>query len=214
MRHVDGLHGRREDHLDEGFTLVEVIVALGLLSIVATSALSLFIAAIQRADGQRERQVAVAVANDAVEKVHSVRSAVTSSTPQTSAGLTGTGQVGGLTSGRTAGEVAAAWSATSFPGKPDTRPAWDASTPAGPLALPITTSSQVGATTYTTTTLIGTCTLQTSAGGTCSLTGAGPVVQRVVVVVTWTGAGCSPTCSTSSSSLVDGHSDPTWRVTS
>jgi len=40
------------------------------------------------------------------------------------------------------------------------------------------------------------------------------VMQRVVVVVTWNGAGCSTSCSTTSSSLVDGHSDPTWRVAS
>lgn len=215
MEHVDGLDDQAgEDQTDDGFTLVEVVVALGLLSVVATSALSMFVASMEHADGQRERQVAVAVVNDAVERIHSVRSTVTSTTPQTVAGLAGTGQVGGLTSGRTPSDVATAWNATSFPGKADTRPAWDANTPAGPLAVPLSVPSQVGGTTYTTTTLVGTCTLATAAGGACSLTGSGPVVQRVVVVVTWTGAGCSPTCSATSSSLVDGHSDPTWRVAS
>ncbi|WP_194908102.1 type II secretion system protein [Quadrisphaera sp. INWT6] len=133
MGHVDGLDDQAgEAATDAGFTLVEVVVALGLLSVVATSALSMFVASMKHADGQRERQVALAVANDAVERIHSVRSTVTSATPQTVAGLEGTGQVGGLSSGRTPSDVATAWNATSFPGKADTRPAWDANTPAGP----------------------------------------------------------------------------------
>src|SRR5690349_16393564 len=62
--------GRLAVH-DEGFTLIEVVVALFLLGIVAAAGLTFFIRGMQNTSNLARTQVAVGVANQAMETVRS-----------------------------------------------------------------------------------------------------------------------------------------------
>lgn len=209
---------------DEGFTLMEVIVALSLLAIVATASLVFFVNGTRSVTSQQRSQSAIAVATNAMEQTFS-------RVPTTSA----TG-VSGLVVGRTKADVDAAWAAAgpySVPGLSDTYPAWDTATAPAPAvgtgddAVKLTTTTTQAKITYTTTTLIGTCyRVTTNPSGPCTKTGgtsagvanAGySALMRVAVLVTWPDVAgrCTPsgTCSYSTTSLIDPSSDLKWNNT-
>lgn len=209
---------------DEGFTLMEVIVALSLLAIVATASLVFFVNGTRAVTSQQRSQSAIAVATDAMEGAFS-RVATTNATG-----------VSGLVVGRTEAEVKAAWSAAgsySVPGLSDTFPAWDTATSPAPASgtgddvVKLTATTTQNRLTYTSTTLIGTCfRVTTNPSGACTKIGgtaAGvansgySALMRVAVLVTWPDVAgrCAPsgTCSYSTTSLVDPSSDLSWNNT-
>jgi prepilin-type N-terminal cleavage/methylation domain-containing protein len=207
---------REDSRLDRaresGMSLVEVIVAIAIISIVALSSASLTINGLSLSSSTGRTQVAVTIANGAMESA--------SAQPAAS-----------IYSGRTKTLVQAAFVANStipgiavVAGVNPTYPLWDTSTPIPATeALPITppTITQRG-TTYSTTILVGSC-YQPRTGGDCTRLTANPTTPpatapagyvaliRVVAVVRWPGKNCAAgICSYSATTLVDPGSDLEW----
>ncbi|TFC35937.1 type II secretion system protein [Cryobacterium sp. MDB1-18-2] len=208
------LHHARADE-STGMTLIEVIVAISIMGIIAAAAVGLSITSQSGAVAQQRQELAVTIANQAMESV-SAQSAVT----------------GALVAGRSQSNVSANWtnainSGTS--GLSDTYPAWDPGATAASVAtVPILSAPlSLSGTTYTTNILVGTCyqkSVGATAPGTCTKvagytapslpepTGWSPVL-RVMVIVRWNAGGvCSGTagCSYQTTSLVDTHIDLPW----
>ncbi|MEO8093953.1 MAG: hypothetical protein ABI632_03365 [Pseudolysinimonas sp.] len=206
---------RRAKYTSEaGLGLVEVLVAIVLITIVAAASATLVINGVATGATVERRQVAVTVASGAMESV-SAQSVATASTG-----------VSGLYTGRTYAALHAAWTANSAAaGIPQTYEVWDSTaTASSSPAVPITSSTVQAGTTYKVATLIGSC-YQPSNGGNCAkapgyLGDAPPatvpanytILIRVVVIVTWSaGKGCSGfACSYVTSTLVDPHIDLDW----
>jgi prepilin-type N-terminal cleavage/methylation domain-containing protein len=185
-------------------TLIEVLVAIVIISIVATASVSLCISGLAAAATQERRQIAVTIASSTMETI------------------SGTA-IAGLYTARTAAAVQAGWTAnSSVPGVSQTYPVWDVA-PVGSPAVPVgpTTVAQAG-TNFTVETVIGVC-FQPLAGGDCTApgataTGSVPAVPataakliRAIVIVKWTaGRSCPATCSYVSSTLIDPSTDLNW----
>ncbi len=196
---------------DVGLSLLEVIVAVALVTIVMTASATLCLTGIATASAQERRQVAVTVASGTMETVGA----------QSVARNAATG-VSGLYTGRNATAVSAAWVANaSVIGVAQTYAMSDpTATISSVPAIPITSTTTQAGTTYTVQTLIGPC-YQPKSGGDCvvvsgataSVTPSGytPLI-RVIVLVTWTaGNSCAASgCSYTTSSLVDPNSDLGW----
>ena len=199
---------------EEGFSLVEVVVALAVLGVVATSALGFFVRTLAADAALQHRETAVALAAAAMEQVRVADPAWGAAATTTS----GTDQQQGLAAGRAKAAVEAAWTASSFPEKGLTVPAWDSTATGAPPVVPITTGpTTVSDQTFTTTVLVGTCGRPRGAASaecTAAVTGSGVVLlQRVVVEVRWQAvAGACPTggCTYRTSALVDPSADATW----
>jgi prepilin-type N-terminal cleavage/methylation domain-containing protein len=200
---------------DSGMTLIEVLAAVIIIVIVALSAAGLTINGITTAAGQERQQVAVTIANGAMENI---------------SGKT----VSNLISGRCQTDVTNAFTSNSaIPGVSNTYPTWDSSATCGcptTISVPIVQSTTAIApcliaaqngTKYTITRLIGTC-YEPLAGGACSvisghLTDPGTTtgytsLLRIIVLVSWTaGSKCSATaCYYETTTLADPHAEPTW----
>ncbi len=199
---------------DEGFTLVEVVLAVVLLSSLLASLAVLFVGGVKQMGALQRRQVAVQVAAQALEAVRAV-----SSTP-------GQGGCVKLLQGR--GQVAAdaQWDGAPAALTTITDMAWTSDLCTGSIVVPwqgvpgatgtVTDPVVVGGQPYTVKTYIGTCVL-TAARSSClraaDVPGGGPTMYRVLVQVDWTGSGCtSGACSYSASTLIDTSADPTFNV--
>ncbi|MEJ5944659.1 prepilin-type N-terminal cleavage/methylation domain-containing protein [Pseudokineococcus basanitobsidens] len=198
-----------------GFSLVEVVVALGILAVVATAALGFFSRSLAAEVAVQHREAAVALANAAMEQVRVVDPAWGTATTNGA----GTQQAQGLAAGRTKAAAKAAWDASSAPEKAVTVMAWDpTATGSSTPVVPITSGpARVSDQDFTTTVLVGTCGRpRTSAAGDCTtaVTASGVVLlQRVVVEVRWKPvAGTCPAagCVYRTSALVDPNADATW----
>jgi Tfp pilus assembly protein PilV len=208
---------------ERGMGMLEIIVAVVLIMIVAASTASLTIQGLASTAGTERRQLAVAVANTAMTAVAAQPEQVD---PDSG--------VSGLYNGRFSTPVNAAFTANSTAaGVPATYPGWDPTATASTVAeVPITQSVVLSGTTFSVSTLIGTCYQQLGAAGTTGTqtiqcqkisgyssapatppSGYTPLI-RIVVVVSWTaGRGCTSTpCRYSVSTLIDPHSDLTWLV--
>ena len=196
---------------DAGLSLVEVLVAVLVVVTVALGGAGLSINGIQTATAQQRQQVAVTIANGAMETVSGW-------------------SVANLVTGRYYLLVTGAFSNyAAQPGVNMTYPMWDAAAPVGgngsipiTVAPPIPSATENG-TEYTTATLIGTC-YEPVTGGTCALlpgypstppavTPAGYVsLIRIIILVSWTaGAKCTAsTCYYETTTLADPHSDLAW----
>ena len=177
---------------DEGLTLIEVVAAVIIVVTVALASAGLSINGIQTASAQERQQVAVTIANGAMENVSGWDVSINSGTT-----------VSNLYTGRTSAAVASAFGTNSAqPGVSSTYPTFDPTASASSTAaIPISTSATENGTAYTTYVLIGDC-YEPVAGGACtkitgqstepSTTPAGYAqVIRVMVIVTWTaGAAC------------------------
>ncbi|NUU17654.1 type II secretion system protein [Cellulomonas humilata] len=209
---------RRSAELDlrdeGGFTLIEVVVALFLLGIVATAGLTFFFRGMQNTSHLQRTQTAVAVANEAMEKVRAV-------TPRIADTVTATS---GLLIGRSQTAVQAAWAAAAAADTSQSNAVWDTAAATRPqVAIPVVDTVRVSDETFTTTTLIGTCYRLKAASATdqtCVKTNPGiTAVQlyRVTVVVTWeagtSGQCAAGTCSYRLSTLVDPTLDANWNLT-
>jgi prepilin-type N-terminal cleavage/methylation domain-containing protein len=192
---------RRASDRDGGFTLVEVVISLLLLSIVSAAALGLFLKSLGSGDLQVQRQQAVELANRELEQMRTLPART-------------------LAGGRTQAEVDALWAA---PGPVDTSQdveLWDPTANVSSVdVVPITQTEVVDHVSYTVSTFVDTCYLAVdgSSCGTTSGAGRGAVI-RVAVGVTW-GPGADRGCGTASgacgyvaTTLVDPSLNPTFNT--
>jgi prepilin-type N-terminal cleavage/methylation domain-containing protein len=197
---------------DSGLSLMEVIVAIAIMTVVATAAASLSLNGVKTVANEERSQVAVTVANNYMEQVSGWSVAVNTAT-----------SVSSLYNGRSKGDVQAAFLANaSRPGVAETNAVWDSTVPvaasvapASTGSLPVTSVTVENGTTYSVSTLIGSCYQQTtSTSGSCMAaagTAPDPMI-RVIVIVKWTaGSQCAASgCYYQTSTLLDPSSDLEW----
>jgi len=200
-----------------GMTLIEVIVAISIMGIVATAAIGLSITSQTSAAAQQRQELAVTIANQAMEQI--------------SAQAAGTNLITNksyLFQGRTQSLVNASWSANAgAAGLADTYPGWDtAAVATSTPVVPMSSTIRQSGTDYTTHTLIGTCYQATSGSGNCVRLAPAPArppatapasttqLVRLIVIVRWTaGTGCAASgCSYQATSFVDAHFDLQWKT--
>ena len=157
---------------DGGFSLIEVIVALGLLMTVMATTAGFFTSSLKQSNGQTQAQEAAVLADQQLDYTRSVASK-------------------SLLSGRTQAAVAAAIASppagvdlsqdVTSTGNFDT-----ASPPANSQAIPISMVNAVGGTKYTITTFIDQCYLSVAANHTMQTTDSGNGwIYRITVDVTY-----------------------------
>jgi prepilin-type N-terminal cleavage/methylation domain-containing protein len=199
---------------DGGFTLVEVVIAMVLLTLLLTSAGVLFIGGLKHGAGLQRRQTAVVLAQQAIEAARAV-----------SAVADAQGCVK-LLQGRTKALVDAQWSTAPTGVTSVTDEAWMPTGCSGSIVLPlqgavagmgtVTDPVVVGGQPYTLTTYVGTCVL-TATRDACLRDAAVPAgtttMYRVVTRVTWSGTGCdTSTCTYSTSTLFESSPDPVFNI--
>ena len=167
--------GRRND----GFVLLEAVVAIALIIVVMTALTSFFVVTIKVNREQQNAQVAAQIATSGMALVHSVRGPAVISGRDTVSSTTQWNALSSDVSSYLAGSVMASDPA--------------AATGSGPTATLPTTAQDttVDGLTYHMSWYIGSC-WQPAAGGDCDQTstvGAIPM-YRVVVAVTWAEAAC------------------------
>lgn len=182
---------RRRTAGDEGFTLVEVVVALALLSIVAVSAGLFMVQAFHSSRTLQDQQAAVQVARQVFEDVQSIAP----TKPKTESSP--------LVRGRGKTDVTAQWTqlategidiSDTYTGGGSTTfdsHAYDATITGVSVSpkIPLTGTKQISNIDYDYQVAIGTCTRPRESGE-CGTTGTGDELFRVVVVVEWqTGPG-------------------------
>lgn len=190
---------------DSGMSLIEVVVAIGILGILSTVSLGFYMTSMESASAHQRRELAITVANESMEIVQGWNAA-------------------GLLTGRNQTLVNAQWLANAtVPGLAQSYPAWDSAAPASavqaiPLSRPVTRSG----TQFTSHVFIGKC-YKAISSGECVKLPAYPstppaavpasttVMLRVVVAVRWT-AGCDSGCSYETATLIDSSSDLEWNT--
>lgn len=204
---------------DAGLSLVEVIIAIAIVSVVALASAALTGNGLATAAAQSRQQIAVTIASGQMEKVSGWNVAQSA--------LTG---VSGLYTGRPAAKVSTAFATYNVvPGVSDTAAKGDptaTSCPTAPApcgAIPISQTVTEGGTSYTVATLIGQC-YQSTVVSTATPplpdqctnpvtppANATPLI-RAIVIVTWTaGSRCAASgCSYQASTLIDPHTDLLW----
>ncbi len=185
---------------DEGLSLIEVMVSLLVLAVVMAAAASFFINSLRSTDSQGQRQIAVTLANQALEQTQS----------QTPAALL-TGRTQSSVQALLATPGAAALTAQDFTSSGNYDPS-----PIGPPAIPTTVTQVANGTSYTIRTFIDICYLA-SGGGSCGRTSSAGATQlyRITVDVTWSGgkgSQCSGGCDYSASTIIDAHGEPTFKT--
>ncbi|MGI5169965.1 putative Ig domain-containing protein [Spirillospora sp. CA-253888] len=184
---------------DGGFTLLESIVAVAVIAVTMTALATFMVNGLQSLGRQRDRQTAVRLAGDALDRARTLRGAV-------------------LTAGRGRDAVDAAWRRPA-PGVArylaGMQQAWDAKAAPGAgasAALPTTAQvSTVNGVPFRRQWYVGSC-RQPAGGGACG-TAAAPgdaVFYRVVAAVTWPGRGCGGACSHVATTLVSFGGDPVF----
>ncbi len=185
---------------DEGLSLVEVMVSLLVLAVVMTAAAAFFINSLKTTNGQSQRQTAITLANQALEKTQA----------QTPAAL--------LT-GRTQASVQALLAtpgASVLTAQDNTTSGNYDPAPVGSAVIPTSTTAVVNGTSYTIRTFIDLCYLPT--GGTiCGATNSAGSTQlyRITVDVNWVGHPgniCAPGCDYSASTVIDNHAEPVFNT--
>lgn len=183
---------------DEGLTLIEVLVALLILSIVSISAAVVFVGSLRTTSEQSAKQRAISVATRALEVVQSV-------------------PVSQVLVGRKQADVQA------LVASPTVAPLvtndilntgnFDASAGSSAVpTVPLNGSETLDSVAYRTATAINGCYLSKSSGN-CSTTQGtdGVKVLRATVSVTWGDATCRK-CSYATSALLDNHTDPVFKL--
>lgn len=193
---------------DDGFTLIEVIIAVALLLGVAVALGAFAIQGLRLSADQQRAQLAVSVASARMDEVQR---------------LTGSNaQLETLVSGRRESPVTSAFAASA--GVDGVAATYPASTSTGSTAvIPITQTVRRSGTDFASTVLIGTCYQSTTAGGQCgriagratdpyptAVSGSSRMI-RVIVVVDYTGAcGGADSCRFTTSALFDTKGDVPW----
>ncbi|GAB3121876.1 type IV pilus modification PilV family protein [Glaciibacter psychrotolerans] len=187
---------------DTGMTLIEVVIAISLIAVIATAAIGLSITGETSSKAQQRQEVAVSVANEAMERVIAESPVA-------------------LYDGRTEAAVTQSWNENGEASGIDaTFMAWDRSPSASkPLLLAPKTTVTRNGTIYTVYTLIGTCKRTVGSNDFCTKSiGSPPTfseMNRVMVVVKWSaGALCAgpKPCSYQATSLIDASPDLDWNL--
>jgi type II secretory pathway pseudopilin PulG len=199
---------------DGGFTLVEVVISLVLLSLVMSSMAVMLVAGLRNAAGLQRRQVAVTLGQQALEAARAL-----SVTPDQSSCVK-------LLQGRLQMPTDQQWAGAPSGFTAVTDEVWASNLCSGPVLLPFqglpgtagtaTDPVVVGGQSYTVQTYVGTCALATGRTGCVSSSSApagAPTLYRVLADVTWSGVGCdAATCDYTASTLLDTSSDPQFNV--
>lgn len=206
---------------DDGFSLMEVVVAIMILGVLSTASLGIYLASINTATTQQRREIAITIANQQMETVNSW-----STEPNVGSGTSE------LYTGRSQVAVTTNWSTNAgVPGVDHTYPVWDqrATPPAEAIAIKSADPIEVTGTEYSVETLLGTCYQPKRTGGDCgrvtgfvgyptspstALLSNYTPLTRVIVVVRWTsGSSCeSGNCSYVTSTLIDLNADLNWNT--
>jgi prepilin-type N-terminal cleavage/methylation domain-containing protein len=206
---------------DEGFTLIEVIVALTLLLFIMSSSVVFFIRSLQTSALQGQRSAATALGTQQLELARNVTPldllcgrSQTNVNAQWTAGLAST-------SPALVAELGTTATFQDWSGKNVAAPCGVTSWPAGTEALPTALQTvTIGKTAFSYRIFVGDCWVvgtTCSAGTGSAYTGANATkyVYRIIVAVQWTatsGLSCSTgrTCYYIDETLRDWHSDPTY----
>jgi prepilin-type N-terminal cleavage/methylation domain-containing protein len=188
---------------DDGFTLVEVLVSIGLIGVVMAAVTSFLVSSMSVTAVQRGRQAAAQLAADATEQARTLRGpAVLTRRDQTSVQQQWSAPVTGVA--YYLATMQAAWDATATYPDGATAPL-----PTGP------STSTLNNVSYQRSWYVGRC-WQTLGGGDCVATGGASAVPllRIVVAVTWPERHCAGgTCSFVSSTLIsDGSDEPVFNL--
>ncbi|GID31008.1 putative Ig domain-containing protein [Paractinoplanes brasiliensis] len=210
-------HGRASGTGDQGFTLVEVLVALAVLSITLLAATPFFVGSLQSVNKQRTRQAAIQLANTTMEQVRGLKG---------SSLLSGHGQQAGEQQFAAAPAVVKPYLATMQV----ERDADSTVAPTDGADAPISTAAQVTVvegTPYTRMVYVGACEvylIPTSSGACVYPLGKpkAPADQtkilkffRAVVLVSWPDTSCPQTpgiCQYVASTLVSRAPEPNFDI--
>ena len=190
-----------------GFSLMEVIVALGLILFVMTSSVVFFVNSLQTSSGQQSRQAAISVANQAIEIARAA-------------------PVANLLDGRAQATADAQWAAlpaVAAAAKAASVEMYDTPPVASTVVVPFTVADQttfVNKTQYTVDTAIGGCWVTSTAPVRCTATatpaGSTPNVYRIIVDVHWPakrGQSCpAARCDYVVTTLRDASTDPVFNL--
>jgi len=201
---------------DDGFTLIEVVLALLLLGLLAMSSLGIFLRGMATVTHVQRQQAAVAVANSAMDVARSVSSGAVNA-----AGTIGT------VKGRSQTAVNTVWTDATTKNASDTSDmaaAWDPASGLQPADqwVPIRTTQRVDNVTYTVDTLVGTCyrlRAASSVSQDCVKFATPPTgttysqMYRIRVIVRWDESADGTKSQTYRlSTLVDPTADATWNT--
>lgn len=202
---------------EDGFTLIEVVIAVSLLVMLMAPFADAYISSLDATSNSQQKEVAAMLADTALDQVRAIDATKTGGSK--------------LVYGRLAAAVTTEWNSpaaglsTSTGILSDTVAASDPTTSDSPATLPTTPQTEtVGAGTYQVYYYVGTCwePAYTSGGqnsNTCtsynpaSPPSSGYQMYRVIVDVTWSPprSGCGPSgCYYIASSLVNGSTDPAF----
>lgn len=181
---------------DSGMSLIEVVVAIGILGLLSTLSLGFYMTSMESASAHQRREIAITVANESMEIINGW-------TPSVSA----------LTSGRSQANVNAQWTKV-VSGLANTYKAWNAAPVAATESIPINRTVVRSGTEFTASVYIGTCYKRFNQSECTKLAAATPPASpppgtaqmvRAIVNVTWdAGDSCAVAqCSYVTSTLID-----------
>lgn len=196
----------RKGPFQDGFTLIEVMVSLALLSLLLAMGGTFMMRALATSTTLIGRQSAIVVANQVLESIRAVDPTFDTS------------GISPLVYGRSKASVTSLWSATTgvdtsqtYTGSGTTT--YDTATydtGSHTVQIPLQSTLWLGTRALTAKALIGTCAVDDTAG-TCTKTGTGTLMFRAIVLVSWSsGPGGCPAlgCSYATSTLIDPSPDP------
>ena len=187
---------------DDGFVLLESVVAISLITVIMTAMATFFVGALDETNVQRSRQVAAQIANSGVEAIRGL--------PPSDL-LTGHDATSVTTQYAAAPSSVSPWLASMTPATSTTATAGAGATAAIPTVSVTQTVNNVA---YGLQSYLGTCGV-INASGDCTIAGqaTGTVYLRAVVAVAWRDKVCpSSLCTYVTATLVDQDDDPTFNL--
>ncbi len=199
---------------DDGFTLMEVVVAIALITMVMTAVLTFFVKGVASGADRERRADAVDVATQQIEVVRSVPVGALPSTVSATLGSVPSGTAG-LVIGRSQSDVSAQWATTATATKPGApaelstmNQAYQAATVSGTLSLPFARTQQVGNQKFDVSTYVGFCYVTTTGCTKAAAIGSVPM-YKVVVQVSWN-QGKGNVSQYVTSTLIDASADQVY----
>lgn len=195
----------RASERDDGFILLESMIAISLITVIMAALGVLFISSMANTSHERTRAGAARVATTVLDDLNS-RDATS------------------LVSGRTSTCVYPTPSTavtTYLASMTDARDTDSTNTTCAPTVSVSPVTRVIGSTTYTVNQYLGWCSYTTAADGTatcvkagsCPATGGTGCYLRAVVAVSWNGSNCTPTsCTLVTSTLISANTDPTFKM--